>query len=228
MPLIPSKLQPQLVAQATVEAGRPQEGVARGAPGAVAGRDRLDRPPGRRTRPWATLLLAATALVVAAITAAFAVAGLQDKVYGARVDLLYVAGPEVGLDVRERVLSTQAQLLGSRAVLEPVAERERMPLGELQAAVSVEVALSDVLHLTVGDPDPARAQRLAQVVARSYVDVTSSLPRQPRVEILSPAYALDEPLAPQPGRTAALGLLVGLNLAIAAVLLLRRRRRPSP
>ena len=221
MPLIPSKLRPQVVAQATVQGGGP---AGRAARGAVGGGDGLAPAPGRRPSPWLTLVLAGTALVVAALIAAFAVAGLQDKVYGGRVDILYLAGPEVSLDVRERVLATQAQLVGSRAVLQPVANRVQMPLAELQAAVSVDVDLSDVLRLTVGNEDPVQAQRLAQAVASRYVAVASSLPNQPEVEVLSPAYVLDAPLAPQPGRTVALGLLVGLNVAIAAVLLLRRRR----
>ncbi len=197
--------------------------------GADGGWNRDSARPGPGLSAGSSIALVCVMIVAAALIAAFALAGLQDKVYGARADILYLAGPDVPLDVRERVLATQAELLRTRALLGPIAGTAGMRVEDLQDAVSAEVGLNDFLRLTVRDEDPAVAQRLAQDVALRYVQFTASLENPPNVRLLSPAYPLNEPLSPTPTRSVALGLLVGLNLAIAAaVLLTRQRRREKP
>jgi capsular polysaccharide biosynthesis protein len=98
-------------------------------------------------------------------------------------------------------------------------------LADLQDAVTVDVALSDLVRVTVEDERPERARELAQGIVDAYLAFAAGLPVPPQVRVLSPAYVLDEPVAPRPARAAAIGLLVGLQLAIVAALLIVRRRR---
>jgi capsular polysaccharide biosynthesis protein len=115
-------------------------------------------------------------IVVAAVASALAVDGRGATVYGARADVLYVADPATPLDVRDRTLATQRELIQSRAVLAPVAARDRMPLEDLQDAVSVEAgARNDLLHITVGDEQPARARQLTEAVTAGYLALAGRL-----------------------------------------------------
>jgi len=181
-------------------------------------------PPARS--PWPRIAAVCVTLVLAAVGAAVVVAAQGEELYGARADLLYVAGPDVPLDVRERVLANHAELVGTRAVLAPVAAEAGVALGELQDAVSVEAGLNDLLRVTVTSSEPERARALAQAIVDRYVAFAAGVPSQANVRVLSPAYLLDEPVAPQRARAIAVGLLVGLQLAlVAALLLLRRARR---
>ena len=187
-----------------------------------------ETPPEPRPRrsPWPRIVAVCLALVLAAVVTAAVISAQREEVYGARADILYVSGPEVPLDVRERVLATHAELIVTRAVLEPIAAQSGVPLTELQEAVSVEVGLNDLLRVTVRSRGRESARALAQAIADRYVRFAASIPGQANVRLLSPAYALDEPLTPRLSRAVAVGLLVGLQLAIvAAVLLVRRSRR---
>jgi hypothetical protein len=118
---------------------------------------------------WMRIAGACLAVVVIAVLAALAIGTRGDKVYGARADILYAA-PDAPLDVRERSLATQRELARSRAVLAAAAEQSRVPLQQLEDAVSVETGVrDDLLHITVGDKDRAVAQRLTQAVATTYL-----------------------------------------------------------
>ena len=136
----------------------------------------LPHDPGTRRRglpPEAGIAAACLAIVFIAVVSAFLVSAVRDKVYGARVDILYVVARDTPDDARERVLATQQALIRSRAVLEPVARRDGVPLDELQRAVSVDVGLNDLLRLTVADQDRDRARSLVRNVTTQYLRVSS-------------------------------------------------------
>ncbi len=67
-----------------------------------------------------------------------------------------------------------------------------------------------------------RLNRLEDQLLQQRVDRLSE--PQPAPRLLTAAYVLDEPLSPKPLRAAALGLVVGLLLATAVVVVLLRRR----
>jgi capsular polysaccharide biosynthesis protein len=124
---------------------------------------------------FALLALVCLAIVVTAVLSAVLFAGLKDEVYGARVDLIYKSSPDTSDDARERILTTQRALIRSRAVLGPVAEANDMSLDRLERALSVEVGLDDLIHVTVGDTDQTRALALVQAVSSRYVQTASEL-----------------------------------------------------
>jgi len=180
--------------------------------------------------PWPRIAAVCAVIVLASLLTALFVASRQPTQYAGRADLLYVAATEVPLDVRERVLATHARLMTTRAVLEPVAASSGMELAELQDALSVEIGLDDVLEVTVTTEDPVTARALAQAVADAYVSFAATVPSQDNIRLLSRAYSVDEPVGPSMSRAVAVGLLVGLQLALLAGLLMlwasRRRRTP--
>jgi uncharacterized protein involved in exopolysaccharide biosynthesis len=203
-----------------------------------------------------------------------------EKVYGARVDILYVAARDTPDDARERILSTQRELLLSRGVLASVAREVGVPLETLRGKVEVDGGLDDLLRITVGDPDPRRALRYVQVLTDRYLEVSGGLGEEQntarellereirsltrrergaeegeaaqlrdrigrlrdrvleleveslgveRAEVLSRPYVLSDPLSPKPLQAATIGLLAGLALATATVVILARLgagRRP--
>jgi len=138
----------------------------------------LSDEPGASRRgvpPEAGIAAACLAILFIAVVSALLVSALRDKVYGARVDILYVVARDTPDDARERILATQQALIRSRAVLEPVARRDGVALDELQRAVSVAVGLNDLLRLTVADEDPGRARSLARDVTTQYLRVSSRI-----------------------------------------------------
>jgi capsular polysaccharide biosynthesis protein len=142
--------------------------------------DRAGSPESPPRRPFdaaflVRLAIACTAIVVVAVLSAVAFASLGHKVYGARVDMLYAVAPDTSDDARQRILSTQRELVLSRAVLGPVAQQARMPLEDLQAATQVEVGLDDLLHITVGNRDPQRALALVAGVSSRYQALSADL-----------------------------------------------------
>jgi uncharacterized protein involved in exopolysaccharide biosynthesis len=127
---------------------------------------------------WSAVALAALGIVLISVASSLLFSALGETVYGARVDILYVAPDDSSDDSRERILATQQELLRSRVVLADVSASAGMPLSELQAALSVDVGRDDLLHVTVGDEDPDRARTLAQAIAARYLGLTSQLSPQ--------------------------------------------------
>lgn len=126
-----------------------------------------------RLRRWWWLLLLGTLLGGAA---GYGAAAAQQPVYAASVTLLVGAGQSDGtldfgvVEAGARLAETYAQLVGTRAVLQPVIEAHDLPetVDELRAKVSTRtIADLQLLEVTVDDPDPRRAADLANAVAGS-------------------------------------------------------------
>jgi uncharacterized protein involved in exopolysaccharide biosynthesis len=93
----------------------------------------------------------------------------QETVYGARAEILYQASDAERTLGTPRIMATQKLVLTSRTVLQPVAAEVGVPLDELQDATSVEIeGESDVMQLTVEDPNPRLALTLAEEIAQEY------------------------------------------------------------
>jgi uncharacterized protein involved in exopolysaccharide biosynthesis len=196
------------------------------------GTDPTARP--RRRRIWI-----ATALAVL-ITAVFAGAAvgyslLQPKVYGAQAEFILTARPELSDAAVDRAMVTQAMVVTSDPVLSPVAAQVGMSLSDLRGEVSADiVGRSDILRLTVGDRDQARAVRLVQLITDEYLRTSARAPttgtgaddRAPLIvpTLLSAASLLESPLQPRPTRALAAGLILGLLVATAVVVMVLRPR----
>jgi capsular polysaccharide biosynthesis protein len=123
----------------------------------------------------ARLVVGSALIVLCAVASAVFFGTRGDKVYGGRADIVYLPGENVSDDSRERILATHSELIHSRAVLQPVADRARVPLQELEDSISVEIGRNDLLRVTAGDEDPVRARGLAEAVAQQYVRVVGAL-----------------------------------------------------
>ncbi len=133
------------------------------------------RPARSNARFIALLTLLCMAIVATAVLSAVVFSGFAPTVYGAQVDLLYKTSPDTSDDARERILTTQRALIGSRVVLAPVAAASDMPLDRLDNALSVKVGLDDLIHVTVADADQQRALRLVQAVTARYLQTAGEL-----------------------------------------------------
>jgi capsular polysaccharide biosynthesis protein len=172
-------------------------------------------------------------IVVVAVVSAVFVGTRGAAEYGARADIIYITPASASLDTRERGLATQRGLVTSRAVLEPVAAAQGVSRRALEQAVAVDIgARDDLMRITVGDQNRAKAVAIAQAVTARYLRLASELrpagtraAEEPAPRLLSAAYALDDPLSPQPRRLVAAGLLIGLALAAVTAFAMARRLR---
>jgi uncharacterized protein involved in exopolysaccharide biosynthesis len=109
-------------------------------------------------------------IVVGAAIAAYLYSDRRQEVFGGRAEILYVGREVLSATEAERQIATQRALLDSASTLAPVARRFGLALDELDQHVSVEsVGDSNVLRLTVGNPDPELAVAVTQAVSESYV-----------------------------------------------------------
>ena len=191
---------------------------------------------GRPVRP-ATLLLVGLAVLVSFAGAALAFSLLvQPKVFGGEAEFLLTARPELSDAAVDRASATQVEIITGPRVLQPVANRMHLRLPALEDAVSAGmVGRTNILRITVGDRDPARAVALAGLIAEQYGAVTAPAGRadstQLTASVLTPARATDAPLQPRPLRALAAGALLGLLAATIAVVALWRPwrlTRPAP
>jgi uncharacterized protein involved in exopolysaccharide biosynthesis len=155
--------------------------------------------------------------------------------YGASLLLepLYAARAEVVLHLSEngeaanRALGTQAALLRSNAVLEPVTQKFPLTVETLDEHLEIEFPLNGaVMTLQYADPVPNVATNILQEILSQYSIVSKSLNvgEATAYELIAPPYVLDEPVSPRPLQAAALGAAIGLTFAVAAAALLQRRK----
>jgi hypothetical protein len=205
-----------------------------------------EAPDGRRRRRiW---VAAGLGVLIVALFAGAAVgySMIQPTVYGAQAEFVLTARPELSDAAVDRAMVTQTMVVQSDLVLGPVAQQAGVPLAKLREQVSVDiVGRSNVLRITVGDRDRARAVTLVQLIAWGYLRAPVAAPTVPAPSpatagdtgppivptVLTPPTALEEPLQPQPRRALAAGAILGLLVAAGVVTLILRPRaaaRPAP
>jgi uncharacterized protein involved in exopolysaccharide biosynthesis len=202
--------------------------------------------PRRRRRIWAAAVLGA--LIVALFGgAAVGYSMLQPTVYGAQADFILTARPELSDAAVDRAMVTQTMVVKSDPVLGPVAQQAGVALPRLRDQVSVDiVGRSNILRITVGDRDQARAVMLVQLITAAYLRAPGDVPTpaipQPAPAgsaappaagdlgppivptVLTSATPLEQPLQPHPLRALAAGAILGLLVAAGAVALMLRPR----
>ncbi len=202
---------------------------------------------GKRSRaralpPLGFFASAVLALVIMALGAgsAYLIGSRGEPIYGSQVEILYQAGPTAFDTETQRLLETQEVILHSNSVLQSVAASSGLSTEELDENLSTEVVgQTSILRFTVENPDPVRANQLAEAITESFLQTVSVRLSEKEAEelrtdtgseiygllmndgslrVLTPARILPEPLAPKPEQSAIAGLLAGA--AIAAGLLL--------
>jgi capsular polysaccharide biosynthesis protein len=182
-----------------------------------------------RRYPLMTIVIAVGLSVVVVIVsgaAAFLVSAAGTRVYAAQVDLVVEADPALSDDAANRLRATQKVTLSSPTVLEPVAASVDVAVEDLERSVSVaEIQDSNVLRLTVSNPDPQKAKATAQLITdeyQRYVNRQTSGTSQPKVQVLTRAHVLDEPIKPKPVSAAVAGAVVGVILGVGVAYALLR------
>ena len=190
--------------------------------------DELRPPRRRRLSPFGIALLLALP-VLAGAGAAVGTARLAEPTYAARSEVIFDLR-SLDWSATDRFLATQTVLAQTRGTLAPVAEALSIPVADLDRRLSAAmVGQSTVLRLEYRDRSKQRAVDVLRAVTDNYLATLRDLGRGPGTtghRLLTPAYALDAPVEPQPIRAAALGAAVGLALAIAGALWLRRPAEP--
>lgn len=111
----------------------------------------------------------ALAIVVIATGAAYVFAMGTPETFGARAELVYQLDPTTDRDTAARQLATQVVTIRSRAVLEPVAIAEGLPVEELAQDVSASVIEeSTVVAITIEAASREVALRRVVAIAEQY------------------------------------------------------------
>jgi len=165
-------------------------------------------------------ILAVTLAVVVA-TAAFALT--QTPQYRSEADVVVDPVPGVGgASAQQPDMSTEASVVGSGVVLNRAARFVHAPAAGLGNGLSVKArGNSYVLQIFYSSPDPNVAQRRAQAVAQGYTAFRSPKPipksaqnAAPTATLITRASLPTSPYSPTYGLDIAIGLLVGLALAL--------------
>jgi ElaB/YqjD/DUF883 family membrane-anchored ribosome-binding protein len=129
----------------------------------------------RRLPSVRALALMAAAVVAISSSAALAFGLLSQRVYGAQAEIIFQPSGDLSVFRAERDMATQEVVLRGRAVLEPVARNTGIPVEDLRDMVSVEIlGQSNILRITVANPDPETARSLAELVTTEYLSRFSS------------------------------------------------------
>jgi capsular polysaccharide biosynthesis protein len=113
--------------------------------------------------------LVATFVVVSA-GAAFAFDRLQPPAYGAQADIIFQPSGGVSDFRAQRDVGTQPLILRGPAVLGPVSASTGIPVDKLEKAVSVDLlSQSNIVRVTVADPDRATAELVARAITTEYL-----------------------------------------------------------
>lgn len=188
----------------------------------------VDRPAPARTSTWRLALVLVLPVVLAAL-GAYVVAAEQDEVYAARSEVIFDLRDQ-SWSGAERFLSTQAVVVQSRTLLTPIARQFQIPVQDLEENLSVApVDDSGVLRIEWQDSDGFRALDVVRAVTDRYLTMLRQFEQREggSHRLLTPAFVLDDPVAPTPLRAALIGAAAGLVLAIAG-LFLRYQTWSSP
>jgi capsular polysaccharide biosynthesis protein len=113
--------------------------------------------------------LVATFVVVSAVTA-LAFDRLQQPVYGAQADVIFQPSGDASDFRAQRDVGTQPLIVRGLAVMGPVSQSTGIPVDELDKMVSVDLLTqSNIVRITVADPDRATAERVAKAVTTQYL-----------------------------------------------------------
>jgi len=124
-----------------------------------------------------------------------------------------------------QLIETYNVIIKSRAILEPVVKELKLDMTatELDSKITVQSEKgSQVVNITVQDPNPNKAADIANKVAEVFQDKISSLMNVDNVSILTKAEvgANASPIKPQPLLNIAVAFVVGAMAAVGLAFLL--------
>ena len=173
--------------------------------------------------PWVIWLTWLAILVVPALIGAVAgyfAASVMPRIYAAQADIVFSL-PDAA--VPEEYRSTQVVVAKSHVVLQPVAVAAKIPFDRLALNLSADFPKSGgVLRLQYTDKDSSVALRVVEAVLDQYLVVLDQLDSLDNAtyRLLTPPFAVEDPVAPRPTLIAALGAAFGLAIGLGALVLL--------
>jgi capsular polysaccharide biosynthesis protein len=183
----------------------------------------------RRRRPLSIVAIVSlvVSVVVIGALAALVASLTQRPLYAAQTEMLFNSRPDVSDTVANRALATQELVLHSGVVLGPVSNATRIPITELEKALTTEVVgQSNVIRFSVTSADPTTAQTLAQLISDEYQKRATVLSPGYGLSVLTPVHVLRDPVRPRPVQALALGALTGVFIAAGMLLALGRPWTP--
>lgn len=174
---------------------------------------------------WMTIVI--TTLVVTGLAALLT--GLQTKQYTSSTQFFVsvsggdTAALQQGSTFTQQRVKSYAELLKTPRALGPVVEEldDGTKVGDLPGAITVTTPPDTVLlEVSVTDPSPEQAQRIATAIGETFPDVVSEVERPEgsrraspiKVSLVEPASTSTSPTSPVPTRNLALGVVLGLLL----------------
>jgi uncharacterized protein involved in exopolysaccharide biosynthesis len=117
-----------------------------------------------------------TVLVLMAMAAAYVASEMRTTVYAASADILFSADPIQPAQQMEREVATQALVLVSRNIVEPVAEARGMSFDDLSESLTVEsLRDTNVVRLRFEADDPELARDITGAVVDRYLEHFSAV-----------------------------------------------------
>jgi capsular exopolysaccharide synthesis family protein len=181
---------------------------------------------------WRTIVAVTLALVaVAALVTLW-----SPKVYEARTQMFVstkganeLSSLAQGNTFTQQRVKSYSDIITTPTVLDPVIKElglntDADALGKkITASVPLDTVLIDV---TVDDPSPQLAQKIADAVGKQFAQTVAELervsdtdPSPVKVSVVRPPSTPDAPVSPKPLRNIALGVVLGLMLGLGAALL---------
>lgn len=178
------------------------------------------------------------ALILTCMILAVTIAGvvsylLMTPVYQAATQILVNQSPQQDQDqftsqeiqTNLQLINTYNVIIKSPAILEKVIERLSLDMTPSQLTQKIEVNSaenSQVLNVTVEDPEPYRAADIANTTAEVFEQEIPQLMNVDNVNILSPAVLGEspQPVKPDPMLNMAIGAVIGLMLGVGMAFLL--------
>lgn len=150
--------------------------------------EELPPPQSMPLREVRRLALVALTVILVCVGLAGGVWLLVPTEYTGRTELLYPVAVEqpTGFLREDRNLTTQLLLIGSRAVVGPIAGAHGVPVEDLQRRVTVEVVdSSEIIRVDVRAADRAEAVQLASEITNRYMEISAGTRNAPAREYVS-------------------------------------------
>jgi len=178
-------------------------------------------------RAW---IIALVAGLLTAAAAGFSL--LRTPIYEASIQIVIgqregAAPTNLGSDVMglQQLTRTMAEVLESRTVANAVIREMNLPTDAetfLENMTVEPVTETQVIEVSYRDPEPERAQQVANTIGRVFSEQVSDLSPSANAvtaTVWERAQLPDEPVSPQPLRNAAIALVLGLMLGTGAAFL---------